>query len=74
MQSERRIIAVRQCATKARRCANDLDTLQQPCCMRDEGRPLGIGVQAQVPNRPKLHGSRALVVSVREKARLDRVR
>jgi hypothetical protein len=30
--------------------------------MRD--RPLGIGLQEQVPNRLKLHGSRALVVSV----------
>ncbi len=28
----------------------------KPCCMRDEGRPLGIGVQAQVPNRPELRG------------------
>jgi hypothetical protein len=30
--------------------------------MRD--RPLGIGLQEQVPNRLKLHGLRALVVSV----------
>jgi hypothetical protein len=30
--------------------------------MRD--RPLGIGLQEQAPNRLKLHGSRALVVSV----------
>jgi len=34
------------------------------CCMKDEGRPLGIGVQAQVSNHPELLGSRARVVSV----------
>ena len=32
--------------------------------MEDEGRPLGIGVQARVPNHLELLGSRALVVSV----------
>ena len=26
------------------------------CCTRDEGRPLGAGVQAQAPNRLKLRG------------------
>ena len=36
----------------------------KPCCMEDEGRPLGIGVQARVPNHLELLGSRALVVSV----------
>jgi hypothetical protein len=36
----------------------------KPCCMEDEGRPLGIGVQAQVPNHLELRGSRARVVSV----------
>ena len=33
-------------------------------CTRDEGRPLGTGLQEQVPNRLKLHGLRAFVVSV----------
>jgi len=33
-------------------------------CTRDEGRPLGVGLQERAPNRFKLHGSRALVVSV----------
>ena len=36
----------------------------KPCCMEDEGGPLGIGVQARVPNHLELLGSRALVVSV----------
>ncbi len=35
--------------------------------MRDEGRPLGIGLQEQVPNHPKLLWSRAMVVSIEEK-------
>ncbi len=38
-----------------------------PCCMEDEGRPLGIGVQAQVSNHLELRGSRAQVVSVEGK-------
>jgi len=38
------------------------------CCTEDEGRPLGAGVQAQAPNRLKLHTLRAGVVSVEEKA------
>lgn len=37
------------------------------CCTEDEGRPLGIGVQALVPNRLELRGSRARVVSVEGK-------
>jgi hypothetical protein len=45
-----------------------------PCCVRDEGRSLGIGLQDQVPNHPKLQGSRVPVVSVREKAGLELVR
>jgi len=36
--------------------------------VRDEGRPLAIGVQAQVANHRKRLGSKALVVSVTEKA------
>ncbi len=38
------------------------------------GRPLGAGRQGQASNRLKLHRSRAGVVSVEEKARLDLVR
>ena len=40
-----------------------------PCCMRDEGRPLGTGLQDQVPNHLELRGSKALVVSVPGKGR-----
>ena len=36
--------------------------------MRDEGRPLAIGVQAQVANHRKRLGSKGRVVSVAEKA------
>jgi len=43
-----------------------------PCCMRDEGGPLGTGVQARVPNHLKLRWSRAKVVSVQEEARRTR--
>jgi len=43
-------------------------------CKRDGGRPLGAGDQAQAPNRCELLASRALVVSVAEKAGLDPVR
>ena len=42
------------------------------CCesfIGDEGRPLGTGLQEQVSNRPKLHWSRASVVSVEGKGR-----
>ncbi len=48
------------------------ETLEVPCCTRDEGGPLGTGVQAQVPNHLKLRWSRARVVSVQEKARRTR--
>ena len=41
-----------------------------PCCTEDEGRPLGIRVQARVPNYHELLGSRVPVVSVVDKARL----
>ena len=36
-------------------------------CIRDEGRPLGAGLQEQAPNRPELHWLRARVVSVEGK-------
>lgn len=41
----------------------------KPCCMNDEGGPLGIGVQARVPNHLELLGSRARVVRVEAKRR-----
>ncbi len=47
---------------------------EAPCCVRDEGGPLGTGVQAQVSNHLKLRWSRAKVVSVQEKARRELVR
>jgi len=37
-------------------------------CTRDEGRPLGAGLQEQASNHLKLLRSKALVVSVEEKA------
>ncbi len=37
-------------------------------CTKDEGRPLGVGLQEQAPNHLKLHLLRAGVVSVKEKA------
>jgi hypothetical protein len=56
-------------------CAkNALAAMAVRCCTRDEGRPLGAGRQGQASNRLKLHRSRAGVVSVEEKARLDLVR
>ncbi len=45
-----------------------------PCCTRDEGRPLGAAVQAEASNHLKLLWSKAMVVSVKEKARHDLVR
>ena len=39
-----------------------------PSYARDEGRPLGTGLQGQVSNYLKLHGSRVRVVSVQDKA------
>ncbi len=37
-------------------------------CTEDEGRPLGAGLQEQASNRLKLLWSKAMVVSVEEKA------
>lgn len=45
-----------------------------PCCVRDEGRSLGIGLQDQIPNRRELRGAKVLVVSVSEKAGPELVR
>jgi len=47
---------------------------QQLCCTDDEGWPLGIAMQVEIPNHLKLLWSKAMVVSVKEKARLDLVR
>ncbi len=45
-----------------------------PCCIRDDGRPLGAAVQAEASNHLKLLWTKAMVVSVKEKARQDLVR
>ena len=43
-----------------------------PCasrgCTEDEGRPFGVALQGEAPNRHERLGSKALVVSVMEKA------
>ena len=44
------------------------------CCTKDEGRPLGAALQEEAPNHLKLRWSRAMVVSVKEKAKHDFVR
>ena len=44
------------------------------CCARDGGRSSGAGRQGQAPNHRKLRRSRAVVVSVAEKAGHDPVR
>ena len=38
-------------------------------CTRDEGRPLGVGLQEQAPNHLKLCWLKAKVVSIKEKSR-----
>jgi hypothetical protein len=47
---------------------DELKTLSYSC-VKDEGRPLGIGFQERVPNHPKLLWSRAMVASAGGKAR-----
>jgi hypothetical protein len=48
--------------------ASDLEGVRAPRgCTGDEGRPLGPGLQERASNRLKLHGLRALVVSVEGK-------
>src|SRR5512135_14917 len=51
-----------------------LTIVRQAMYVRDEGRPLGAGLRRQAPNHLERLGSRAPVVSVKEKARRDRVR
>src|ERR1700722_3468319 len=45
---------------------------KQPCCTRDEGRPLGPGLQDQGPNHHKLLRHNGQGVSVTEKAGITR--
>ena len=52
-----------KCATSA------LGVISVRNCTRDEGRPLGVGLQEQAPNHLKLRWLRARVVSVKEKSR-----
>ena len=47
---------------------------EQPCCTRDEGRPLEAAVQAEASNHLKLLWSKAMVVSVKEKVPHDGIR
>ncbi|GAB6153247.1 hypothetical protein JCM17380_19970 [Desulfosporosinus burensis] len=44
------------------------------CCIRDEGRPFGAAIQVEASNHLKLLWTKAMVVSVKEKARQDLVR
>ena len=46
----------------------------QPCCTGDEGWPLGAAIQVEASNHLKLLWSKAMVVSVKEKAGQDSVR
>jgi hypothetical protein len=54
--------------------ANTLTARKVWSCKRDEGRPLGAGDQEQAPNHCELLPSKAVVVSVAEKAGPDPVR
>ena len=49
-------------------------TVRQAMCARDEGRSLAAGLRRQAANHRKRLWSRAMVVSVMEKAKLDFVR
>jgi hypothetical protein len=44
------------------------------CCTQDESRPLAIAIQVEIANHPKVLWSKAMVLSVREKAGQDSVR
>ena len=46
----------------------------QPCCTKDESRSLETAMQVEVSNHLKLLRTKAVVVSVKEKAGLDLVR
>lgn len=40
------------------------------CCVRDGGRPSGVGLRGQASNHPVLHWLKTVVVSDREKAHI----
>ena len=46
----------------------------KPCLAEDEGRPFGAAIQVEASNHRKLLWSKAMVVSVTEKAKQDYVR
>jgi hypothetical protein len=46
----------------------------QLCCAKDERRPLKTAIQVEVSNHLKLLWTKAMVVSVKEKAEQDFVR
>jgi hypothetical protein len=46
----------------------------KPCLAEDEGWPLGAAIQVEASNHRKLLWTKAMVVSVTEKARQDLVR
>ena len=46
----------------------------QPCCTEDEGGPLEAAIQVEASNHRKLLWTKAMVVSVTEKAKQDFVR
>ncbi len=52
----------------------ELDDSSKPCRMEDEGRPLEAAMQVEASNHRKLLWTKAMVVSVTEKARPDLVR
>ena len=52
-----RALRGRWCATTARGGYHVTINSWQPCCTRDEGRPLGLGLQDQGPNHRKLRRS-----------------
>jgi group II intron reverse transcriptase/maturase len=63
------------CPVRRRPCAtNVLTAMEVRNCARDEGRSLEAGRQGQASNHRKLRRSKAVVVSVAEKAGLDPVR
>lgn len=48
--------------------------VRKPCLTEDEGRPLGTAIQVEASNHRKLLWTKAMVVSVTEKAKQDFVR
>jgi hypothetical protein len=48
-------------------CRQGIELRKQPCCTRDEGGPVEVGLQGQASNHLKLLWSKAVVVSVKEK-------